>query len=79
MFRYFDYIVLQNNKNKNENYTQMDDINHYSLHNILSFQLLRNHRILQHINYSFLYFKVLVKSELSMHGPLGHQNSLFVS
>ena len=40
----------------------------------LSFQLLRNHRILQHINYSFLYLKVLVKPELSMHVPMGHQN-----
>ncbi len=40
----------------------------------LSFQLLRNHRILQHINYSFLYLKVLVKPELSMHVPIGHQN-----
>ena len=27
----------------------------------LSLQLLRNHQILQHINYSFLHLKVLVK------------------
>ena len=40
----------------------------------LSFQLLRNHQILQHKNYSFLYLKVTVKPELSMHGPMGHQN-----
>ena len=40
----------------------------------LSFQLLHNHQILQHINYSFLYLKVLVKPELSMHVPMGHQN-----
>ena len=45
----------------------------------LSFQLLRNHRILQHINYSFLYLKVLVESKLFMHGPMGHQNISFVS
>ena len=48
-----------------QNYAQIGDIDHYSIHNI--FQLLRNHRILQHINYSFLYLKVLVKPELSMH------------
>ena len=48
-----------------QNYAQIENIDFYSLHNI--FQLLRNHRILQHINYSFLYLKVLVKPELSMH------------
>ena len=39
---------------------------HYITH--LSFHLLRNHRTLQHINYSFLYLIFLVKSELSMYG-----------
>ena len=32
------------------------------------------------INYSFLYnLKVLEKPELSMHGSMGHQNTLLVS
>ena len=54
-----------------QNYAQRDDIDHYSIHiTYLSFQLLRNHRILKHINYSFLYLIVLVKPELSMHGPI---------
>ena len=45
-----------------QNYEQIGDIDHYSLHNsYLLFQLLR---------YSFLYLKVLVKPELSMHGPI---------
>ena len=52
-------------------------ITHYITY--LSFQLLCNLRILQHINYSFLYLKVLVKPELSMHDPMGHQNISFVS
>ena len=52
-------------------------ITHYMTY--LSFHLLRNHRILQHINYSFLYFKVLEKPEPTMHGPMGHQNISFVS
>ena len=47
-------------------------ITHYITY--LSFHLLHNHRILQHINYSFLFLKVLVKPELSMHVPMGHQN-----
>ena len=46
----------------------------YSLRNIFIISVITNHQILQHINYSFLYFIVLVKSELSMHGPMGHQN-----
>ena len=29
--------------------------------------------------YSFLYLKILVKPELSMHGPMEHQNISFVS
>ena len=52
-------------------------ITHYIAY--LSFQLLRNHRILQHINYSFLYLKVLVKPELSMHVPMRYQNILLRS
>ena len=47
-------------------------ITHYITY--LSFQLLRNHRILQHKDYSFLYKKILLKPELSVHGPMGHQN-----
>ena len=54
-----------------QNYAQIGVIDHYSLHNIFII-ILRNHRILQHINYSFLNLKVLVKSELSMQGPMGH-------
>ena len=57
-----------------QNFAQIGDIYHYSYIAYLLFQLLRNHRILQNINYSFLYLKVLVKSELSMHGSTGHQN-----
>ena len=61
-----------------ENYAEIGDIDHYITY--LSFQLLRyNHRILQHINYSFLYLKFLVKPELSMYGPMGRQNISFVS
>ena len=69
----FFKIQLFRRKEKNmQNYAQLDDIDHYSIHiTYLSFQLLRNHRILQHINYSFLYLKVLIKQELSMHGPVG--------
>ena len=55
-------------------------ITHYITY--LSFQLLRNHQIHQHINYSFSYLKVLVKPELSKHGPIspvGHQNISVVS
>ena len=40
-----------------QNYAQIENIDFY----------LRNHRILQYINYSFLYLKVLVKPELSMY------------
>ena len=43
-------IQLSKRKKKNmQNYAQIDDIDHYSLHNnttYLSFQLLHNHRIL---------------------------------
>ena len=50
-----------------KNYAQIGDIDPYSLHNIFIIsQLLRNHQILQHIKYSFLYLKVLVKPELCM-------------
>jgi len=62
-----------------ENYAQIDNIDHYSLYNIFIISVLRNHRILQHINYSLLYLKVLVKPELSMYGPMRHQNISFVS
>ena len=51
-----------------QNYAQIEltlIFTHYITY--LSFQLLRNHRILQHINYSFLYLKVLVKPELSIY------------
>ena len=51
-----------------QNYAQIDDITHYSLQNLfLLSQLLRDHRTLQHIYYSFLYLIVLVKTELFMH------------
>ena len=43
-----------------QNYAQIGGIDHYSLHN-------RNHRILQHINYSFVYLKNLVKPEYGVH------------
>ena len=51
-----------------QNYAQIGDIDNYSLLYItyLSFQLLRNHRILQHINYSFLYLKVLENQNFSL-------------
>ena len=52
-----------------QNYAQIGDITHYYI-TYLSFQLLRNHLILQHINYSFLYLTVPAKPELSMHGPI---------
>ena len=41
-----------------QNYAQLKTLifTHYITY--LSFQLLRNHRILQHINYVFLYLKV---------------------
>ena len=55
------------------NYAQISDIDHYTHYiTYLSFQRLRNHRILQQKNHSFLYLKVLVKPELSIHGPRGH-------
>ena len=50
-----------------QNYTQIGVIDYYSLYiTYLSFQLLRNHQILQQMSYLFLYLKVLVKLELSM-------------
>ena len=42
------------------NYAQIENIDFYITY--LLFQLLRNHRILQHINYSPLYLNVLVTS-----------------
>ena len=73
-FRYFEYVVLQKKKKicKIMHKEATLIIIHYITH--LSFHLLRNHRTLQHINYSFLYLIFLVKSELSMHGPMGDQN-----
>ena len=53
-----------------QNYAQIGDIGLTHCINYLSLQLFRNPRILQHINYSFLYLIVLVKPELSMHGPI---------
>ena len=60
-----------------QNYAQIGDIDHYSLHNIYHFSYYVIAESL--FNYSFLYLKVLVKPELSMHGPMGHQNISFVS
>ena len=60
-----------------QNYAQIGDIDHTSLHNIFIISVITNPRILQHIIYSFLYLKILVKPKLSMHGPLGHQNISF--
>ena len=62
-----------------QNYAQIGDTNHYSFHNIFIISVIRNHRILQPINFSFLYLIVLVKPELSMHGPMGHKNISFIS
>ena len=62
-----------------QNYAQIGDINHYSLHNIFIILVLGNNGIRQHINYLFLYLKVLVKPELSMHGSMGHQSISFLS
>ena len=78
-FRYFEYVVLQKKKKicKIMHKEATLIIIHYITH--LSFHLLRNHRTLQHINYSFLYLKALVKPELSIHVPMGHQNISFVS
>ena len=55
-----------------QNYAQIDDIDHNSLHIYHFSYYLIIDRILQLINYSFLYLKVLVKPELSMHVPMGH-------
>ena len=49
-----------------QNYAQLGDIDHFTDYiTYLSFQLLCNHRILQHINYLFFYLIVLLKFELS--------------
>ena len=60
-----------------QNYAQIGDIDHYI--NIFIISVITNHRILQHINYSFLYLKVLAKPQISMRVPMGHPNISFVS
>ena len=43
-----------------QNYAKIGDIDQYTHYiTYLPFELLHNHRILQHINYSFLYLKGL--------------------
>ena len=59
-------------KENMQNYAQIRDIDHYSLHNIFIISV-------SIINYLFLYLIFLVKPELSMHCPVEYQNISFVS